>query len=272
MNNDTANEMTAPQSEMQRQTFSCAYFKNLAKQHLKGKWLVAICFLLPIAIIEYGSFFLRGNYSFLTPFFIGFVYMGQSAIALAVVHGRKPTMADALSGFTHFWRTLFATLLFYLYTFLWSMVLVIPGWVVFMIIVCRSIIQEHPMISSSQELQQIIQTHPYIVENSKWLALLCFFGIIRAISYSATFYLLNEYPNLHANEAITKSRKLLDGHKWELVKLFLSFIGWLLLVIVTFGIAVFYVEPFYEVTFGEFFAKLIKDDKTRNTNESFEPK
>ena len=35
--------------------------------------------------------------------------------------------------------------------------------------------------------------------------------------------------NLSATEAITKSRRLMDGHKWDLFVLDLSFLGWIIL-------------------------------------------
>ena len=76
-----------------------------------------------------------------------------------------------------------------------------------------------------------------------WSLLLFIPGIIKAFSYSATFFLLRENPDLGANEAITMSRKLMDGHKMEAFTLGLSFIGWWLLVIFTFGLAAFYVGP-----------------------------
>ena len=96
---------------------------------------------------------------------------------------------------------------------------------------------------------------------SLWSLLLFIPGIIKTFSYSATFFLLHENPEMGANEAITMSRKLMDGHKMEAFILGLSFIGWWLLVIVTFGLAAFYVGPYLSVTMGEFYAKLIDDYK-----------
>ena len=92
-----------------------------------------------------------------------------------------------------------------------------------------------------------------------WSLLLFIPGIIKAFSYAATFYLLREHPEMGAKEAITTSRAIMDGHKMEAFILGLSFIGWWLLVIVTFGLAGFYVIPYLSVTAGEFFTKLIDD-------------
>lgn len=35
-----------------------------------------------------------------------------------------------------------------------------------------------------------------------------------------------EHPGLTANEAITESRRIMDGNKWRLFCLDLSFLGW----------------------------------------------
>ena len=45
----------------------------------------------------------------------------------------------------------------------------------------------------------------------------------------------------------------MQGHKWELFVLELSFILWILLGIVTLGIALIYVEPYMQLTFTNFY-------------------
>ena len=42
-------------------------------------------------------------------------------------------------------------------------------------------------------------------------------------------YIMSEHPSLTANEAITESRRIMDGNKWRLFCLDFSFIGWELL-------------------------------------------
>lgn len=62
-----------------------------------------------------------------------------------------------------------------------------------------------------------------------WLLLLIVPGIIKAYSYAMTPYILHDHPELSANEAITESRRMMDGNKWRLFCLGFSFIGWGLL-------------------------------------------
>ena len=48
-------------------------------------------------------------------------------------------------------------------------------------------------------------------------------------SYAMTPYILAENPGMTATEAITESRRVMDGNKWRLFCLGFSFIGWGLL-------------------------------------------
>lgn len=62
-----------------------------------------------------------------------------------------------------------------------------------------------------------------------WTLLLVIPGIVKTYSYAMTPYIMAEHPSLTANEAITESRRIMDGNKWRLFCLDFSFIGWELL-------------------------------------------
>jgi len=95
-----------------------------------------------------------------------------------------------------------------------------------------------------------------------WSLLFVIPGIVKSYSYSMAMYILAENPEMGALDAITKSRKMTDGHKMELFVLGLSFIGWSILVAVTFGIAAIWVVPYAQTTYANFYKKL---------KEEFEP-
>lgn len=77
-----------------------------------------------------------------------------------------------------------------------------------------------------------------------WSLLLFIPGLVKSYSYSMAYYILCDDPTMDGNAAITKSRELMDGHKMDLFILELSFIGWILLGIITCGIAMLYVVPY----------------------------
>ena len=64
-----------------------------------------------------------------------------------------------------------------------------------------------------------------------WSLLLVIPGIVKTYSYAMTPYIMSEHPSLTANEAITESRRIMDGNKWRLFCLDFSFIGWELLCV-----------------------------------------
>ena len=62
-------------------------------------------------------------------------------------------------------------------------------------------------------------------------------GIIKYFSYFAVPYIVAENPDIRPREAVTLSRRMMDGHKWELFKYYLSLLGWILLGYITLGIS-----------------------------------
>ena len=82
-----------------------------------------------------------------------------------------------------------------------------------------------------------------------WSLLFYIPGIVKAISYSMSFYVLAENKGKSARECLRASMEMTNGHKWELFVLGLSFFGWLLLCGITFGIAYIWVGPYMQATF-----------------------
>lgn len=90
-----------------------------------------------------------------------------------------------------------------------------------------------------------------------WSLLFIIPGLIKSYSYAMTDFLSLKHPEWGHDECITQSRKIMDGHKFELFVLDLSFLGWDLLSILTFGIlAIVYVTPYEIATRVEYFNQL----------------
>ena len=86
-----------------------------------------------------------------------------------------------------------------------------------------------------------------------WSLLFYIPGIIKAYEYFLIPYLLAENPFLDRNRAFEISKKTMDGEKWNLFVLGLSFIGWYLLGILACFVGVYFVVPYYEATMAEFY-------------------
>lgn len=82
-------------------------------------------------------------------------------------------------------------------------------------------------------------------------------GIIKAYSYYLVPCILAENPGIRTIDAITLSRKLMHGHKWECFVLELSLLGWEMLGILTFGLSnIFFTVPYKTAVLAEYYAEL----------------
>lgn len=126
-----------------------------------------------------------------------------------LVNGDNNTLGN-LFDFSNYWHKVGGMLLVGIFTFLWSLLFIIPG-------------------------------------------------IIKAFSYSMTPYILDENPELGASEAIHRSRMMMKTHKFDLFWLYLSFIGWWLLCILTCGIGFLWLAPYFQTAKAAFYEEVKAD-------------
>ena len=166
-----------------------------ARQNMKGNWGLGIGAWLIYAVILGGVSMIPYIGWIGTVILTGPLACGLYCIYLRFARAHQTQISDLFSGFQYFGNSFLAGLLVNLFTFLWSLLFIIPG-------------------------------------------------IVKNYAYSMTYYILCDDPTMDGNTAITKSREMMDGHKMDLFMLQLSFIGWILLGIVTCGIAMIYVVPY----------------------------
>ena len=92
-----------------------------------------------------------------------------------------------------------------------------------------------------------------------WSLLFIIPGIIKTYSYSMAYYILIDNPQMSANEAIKKSNELMNGNKWRLFCLELSFIGWDLLSVLTVGILQYWITPYKETAYAAFYEEIMRE-------------
>lgn len=137
----------------------------------------------------------------------GAVQLGYSVYLLKQYHQQETRLNDLFSQFFRFGQGFAQKFLVGLYTFLWTLLLIIPG-------------------------------------------------IIKSYSYAMTPFILADHPELTANQAITRSKEIMDGHKWELFVLELTFIGWEFLSILTLGIGMLWVIPYINASRAVFYREI----------------
>ncbi len=183
--------------------------KAAAKGQIKGKIGMLFLISLIIALVSGVASLILGlipivgsllGTIIVTPAFA----LSTVRVYLNVVRGGSVEASQAFSGFDDFWSAFKVQFLVGLFTFLWSLLFVIPG-------------------------------------------------IIKGYSYSMSMYVLAENKGKPALQCIDESKKMMNGHKMELFVLELSFIGWMLLGVVTLGIAMIWVVPYMSATETNFY-------------------
>lgn len=186
--------------------------KSNAKELIKGK----IGILFAISLIIFAISWVASVVLSLIPF-VGSLASSiiiAPAFALSIVRvylnltaGKTPAAEDAFCGFDDFWAAFKVNFLVSLFTYLWSLLFIIPG-------------------------------------------------IVKSLSYSMSMYILAENKGKSALECINESKAMTNGHKVDLFVLGLSFLGWILLSMITCGIALIWVNPYMQATYANVYLSL----------------
>ena len=104
-----------------------------------------------------------------------------------------------------------------------------------------------------------------------WSLLLIIPGIIAAIAYSMTLFIIVD-NDLNGLEAIKKSKEMMKGYKGKYFGLMLSFIGWMILSVFTFGILYIWLLPYMELSCIVFYEKLAGHEISEGSISSSETK
>lgn len=102
--------------------------------------------------------------------------------------------------------------------------------------------------------------------DSSWISVAILCGIIyiagailvmiKSIAYSMTPFILTDNPSIGYQRALKLSIAMTRGHKWQIFVLGLSFIGWMLLAILTLFIGFIFLMPYIYATYTELYVKL----------------
>ncbi len=94
-----------------------------------------------------------------------------------------------------------------------------------------------------------------------WGLLFIIPGIIAQYSYSMTPFLMAEHPRMTAQEAIAASKDLMQGHKWELFVLHLTFLGWDIVAALTMNIGQLILNPYKNAAEAAFYRQISRQTR-----------
>ena len=100
-----------------------------------------------------------------------------------------------------------------------------------------------------------------------WALLLIIPGIMKAFSYALTPYIIMDEPELTARQAITRSCEIMEGRRWKLFCLYLSFIGWGIFSLLTFGIGFLWLAPYMNASIAAFYEDARAEYEAENSIE-----
>ena len=89
-----------------------------------------------------------------------------------------------------------------------------------------------------------------------WMLLFIIPGFIKAYAYSMSVFIAEDNPELGPLDCIKRSQEMMKGHKMDLFILDLSFIGWILLGILSLGIGMLWVSPWMYMAHAKFYEEL----------------
>ena len=91
--------------------------------------------------------------------------------------------------------------------------------------------------------------------------------VILDLAYAFVPFVVHDNPDIDCREALRRSRIMMRGHKMDLFLLYLTFIPWILLIFITFGIAAFWVAPYVSMSLAHFYEDVKREYDTLNAGE-----
>lgn len=195
------------------------FFKDKARQQLAGKWL-------PAALVCFISWLLTSAFTSGSGASASYRYMWQLGRFVKVSSGFKDAaslISLLISGPINF------------------------GVAFFFLKIVRggNALIEDMFVGFKHFINTFVLNLLYIIFVLLWMLLLIVPGIIAVLKYSMAYYIMNDNPEISGLDALRESKEMMDGHKMDLFVLSLSFIGWFILGLITFGIGLLWVVPYY---------------------------
>ena len=183
----------------------CSEIRSAARRALSGHWGQPVLTTLVYSLVGSAA----ASLLLLGLLVVCPLEFGYKHTFLCLLRGEDSDemVGDQFKVFNNYGRYLGGSLLVFLYTFLWSLLLIVPG-------------------------------------------------IIKSYSYAMTPYIMHDNPEMDSEDCIDESRRMMSGHKWKLFCLDLSFIGWAILCIFTFGIGLLWLQPYIEASHAKFYEEL----------------
>ena len=90
-----------------------------------------------------------------------------------------------------------------------------------------------------------------------WSMLFVIPGIVKSYAYSMAYYIKLDHPEYDWRQCINESKSMMKGYKMTLFVQDLSFIGWMIVGGLVFGVGTLWVTPYQMATRAQFYNALV---------------
>ncbi|WP_324824358.1 DUF975 family protein [Sinanaerobacter sp. ZZT-01] len=245
---------------------SSSDLRTLARQALSGNWSTAVLgtiiqmviVALPVFVVTvfFKSQFTEGIVNLYSFLISGAIALGYAMFTIRIFRGEQTTPFEIFSGFEYYGKAL--------------------G--VYAMIAILAFIQFIPFFAFLL-LKLAIPGLTIGIFLFIFAGIAFIWGLAMAIviqyRYAMAYYILADNLDKGVMACIRESRRIMHGNKWNLFCLEISFIGWILLAILTFGIGILWLNPyinvstvaFYEIARGHLKIQRISSNSDFNRND-----
>lgn len=85
---------------------------------------------------------------------------------------------------------------------------------------------------------------------------------VKDLLYVLSYYIMHDNPNMTAKQIVEESERIMNGQRKSYFGLELSFFGWVLLAMLTFGIGIIFLMPYMQISIAIFY-----EDRIGKLNE-----
>lgn len=242
--------------------------KQEARQALSGKWLTAVGMTLLTGLITYSLSYTNPENPNIMVTFTSLIAsvlnvilsVGLLSFFMKICCGQKQDAGfkDLFYGFQcHPGKAILLYLLNTLY--------LLPGTLIYLVLTFVFLFVT--FASSGASLNSMLYDNIYIDTTMLVGFLVIFIAltilyIVYAIyieaTYGLVYYLLLDYPDLSTTQIWKRSAQMMKGHRLRKIGLELSFIPWTIVSIFTLFIGLFWLVPYMNASYTEFYLDLVK--------------
>lgn len=247
-------------------------YRQQALDVLRGNWkpyvIASFIAIVPIAIMELITFMLdkpgHEQLLFVAIYSILFFCVFPLSYAFANTclekfRHNESEVLDLLERFStqEYTRGLRSYLRIFIYAMLYAILLTIPAGI-FSVLIMHHVLGV-PYAEFETWLADISNMDTYMGITMSLMLLFMIPLYIWAYAITLVPYLAHEHPEYNIRECMAESKRLMQGHKWQLFRLQMSMMGWAALAILTCGIGLFWLMPYQSMATAAFYEDILAE-------------